>query len=545
MYYFITRFLFVCQPLIVSLHAFSFQSLAERHKKWKRYHFILNPKEQHLCWYENESRTKPKGLMDLSYSYLYMVHDSLLERPFCFEIVERALPCMSTVYYLSADTIELAQEWVQAIKPLCLSQQPKGKHPSFSTVTVIRTLYVSLMEARRLPVKLVPHPFCVMSLNQVPVSRTQVKCPPDPVWEEDFVLEDIPSDVNSFGITLLNKGKRSKDTEQADMSVQFSRFKNGEEIEEWFPLNGLNPPVREDWGALRVRLRYVHEVIMPLKEYNVLKELIMNDDLEVISVLEDFCHRDRGPLAHALLRVFRYERKESTLLKAMMEREIKRETETGLLFRMNCLTTAIMDQYMRSTCQGFLETALNESLRRVMETRQSCELNPSKLDSLAQACENAENLLLLLDDVVDCIFHSVESCPNMLRFICGCLQRAVAAKWPNDPLVKTRVVGGFIFLRLICPAILNPRQWSLIDGTLRFPFILLSSPFGTLVPSTLFLTLQNVTFRQSNLFFSSPAFPFIESPSELAGRSLILIAKCLQSLANLVEFGTKVLYLLF
>lgn len=35
-------------------------------------------------------------------------------------------------------------------------------------------------------------------------------------------------------------------------------------------------------------------------------------------------------------------------------------------------------------------------------------------------------------------------------------------KWPNERLVKTRAVSGFIFLRLLCPAILNPRQVS--DG---------------------------------------------------------------------------------
>ena len=31
-------------------------------------------------------------------------------------------------------------------------------------------------------------------------------------------------------------------------------------------------------------------------------------------------------------------------------------------------------------------------------------------------------------------------------------------RWPQERLVKTRVVSGFIFLRLLCPAILNPRQ---------------------------------------------------------------------------------------
>jgi Ras GTPase-activating protein 1 len=50
------------------------------------------------------------------------------------------------------------------------------------------------------------------------------------------------------------------------------------------------------------------------------------------------------------------------------------------------------------------------------------------------------------------------------RYICYCLQRYVNTKWPNERLVKTRVVSGFIFLRLICPAILNPRQFNLLSG---------------------------------------------------------------------------------
>ncbi|RWS24493.1 ras GTPase-activating protein 1-like protein, partial [Leptotrombidium deliense] len=499
---------------------------SQRHKKWKNLYFVLNSKDQLLSFFENERRTKPKGLVQLSYSFLYLVHDSLFERPNCFQLVERTLPCISTVYYLCAPTFDIAQEWIQEIRPLCAPQQQRGR--GYSDVTEVRTLFISLVDAHRLPVKLVPHPFCIISLNKVKVCRTQVKCPPDPIWEEDFVLEDIPHDVTSFTITLFNKGKRSKDTEIAEVSVELKKLNNGEEFEDWFHLIGLNPPIREDWGALRVRLRYVHELIMPLYEYNALKELIMNDDLEAISVLEDFCHRDRGPLGNSLLRVFRYEKKETSLLKAMIEREIKRETETSTLFRMNSLTTTLMDQYMRSTCNDFLKKALQDSIQRVMETRQSCELNPSRLDSLNEACANAEHLLTLLDDVVDGIFHAVEACPRPLRFICGCLQRAVAAKWSNDPFVKTRVVGyvyyhvsfilskrdnvrndeqsfelliqllfyvirGFIFLRLVCPAILNPRQFNLINDT----------------------------------------------PSEVAARSLILIAKCLQNLANLVEFGTK------
>ena len=39
-------------------------------------------------------------------------------------------------------------------------------------------------------------------------------------------------------------------------------------------------------------------------------------------------------------------------------------------------------------------------------------------------------------------------------------------RWPQERLVKTRVVSGFIFLRLLCPAILNPRQACKTDSFL-------------------------------------------------------------------------------
>ncbi|KAH7963331.1 hypothetical protein HPB52_020632 [Rhipicephalus sanguineus] len=448
-------------------------------KKWKNLYFVLNSKELHLYFFDNPRRTKPKGLIDLSYSYLYMVHDSLLERPNCFQIVERALPCISTVYYLCASSSDVVREWMSAVGPLCVPQLAKGsvgRGPSPS-VSQVRSLSLTLLEAHRLPVRLAPHPFCIISLNQVKVCRTQVKCPPDPIWEEDFLLEDLPSDVTSFTITLYTKGKRSKDMEMAEVTVELDSLVNCEETEEWFSLGGLTPPIREDWGSLRVRIRY----------------LVVDEELHLVSVLADLCHKDRTPLASAVLRVFRYERKEALLLRDMNNREIDLEEETSTLFRTTSLTTTLMDQYMRSTGHEFLKHTVYDSIIRVMDGRQSCELNPSKLDSPSEACANAEHLLSVLDSIVESIFSSVEYCCRTLRYICHCLQKKVASKWPHDPMVKTRVVSGFIFLRLLCPAILNPRQFNLISDT----------------------------------------------PSETSSRSLILVAKCLQNLANLVEFGAK------
>ena len=86
---------------------------------------------------------------------------------------------------------------------------------------------------------------------------------------------------------------------------------------------------------------------------------------------------------------------------------------------------------------------------------------------------------------------------RVLRHICGCLQRTVAKQWPDNEIVKPRVVSGFIFLRLLCPALVNPRNYNLVT----------------------------------------------EPPAEPASRTLKLVAKSLINLANLVEVGTKELYM--
>lgn len=194
-------------------------------------------------------------------------------------------------------------------------------------ISRLRSLYITMIEAHRLPVKITPHPYVVISLNTVKVARTSVKCPPDPIWEEDFILEDIPADVTYFKLILFNKGKRSNDSELAEINIELNRFQSGEEFEEWVHFSRLTLPIREDWGSVRVRVRFVNELIMPLAEYSPLKDLLLGDDLEVVALCEEFCYHDRITLASALLKISRYQRRECQLIKALLEREIQLETD--------------------------------------------------------------------------------------------------------------------------------------------------------------------------------------------------------------------------
>lgn len=61
------------------------------------------------------------------------------------------------------------------------------------------------------------------------VARTKVKTGSDPVFDEEFLL-DVPPDILTFTITLYNNGKRSKDTQVAELTVDLNTLINGEEV---------------------------------------------------------------------------------------------------------------------------------------------------------------------------------------------------------------------------------------------------------------------------------------------------------------------------
>lgn len=89
------------QRLQQKMTAFLFKK-SKKKKKWKLRFFVLNPEDQTLAFYENDKKIRPKGLIDLSYSYLYIVHESLFGKAYCFQLVEKTLPCISTMHFICA-----------------------------------------------------------------------------------------------------------------------------------------------------------------------------------------------------------------------------------------------------------------------------------------------------------------------------------------------------------------------------------------------------------------------------------------------------------
>ncbi|KAK3701433.1 hypothetical protein RRG08_015853 [Elysia crispata] len=470
---------------------------SDRKKDWKLFYFVLNGTEKYLYYFENAKKSKPKGMIDLSYSALYPVHDSLFGRPYCFQIVSSYDNNNEQICYVCADSTDLAQKWKQFLKPYCdNSKPPKAQLLHHDMLKEFHKLEVSVLDAHRLPPKVLNHPYCVLSLNNIRVGRTEAAEGVNPFWCSDYFLDDIPPVIESFTVSLYNT-KRLKDTEIASVTITLSELVGRGFVDDTYTLQPA-AGMKGEMGSLRLKARYIHEVIMPEDEFTSLKELLLDDGFEhILSLSQVSGESERSTLAYALLQIFRHERKEASLLCALNDKEIEKEAQVSTLFRAGSLATTLMVQYMKMTSTKFIQVAVKDSVQKIVELKQSCELDPKFLENSTDQQSNSEFFLRLLTEVADSIFASVDACPMTLRYVCNCLQKRTKAKWPNDETVKTRVVSGFIFLRLLCPAIINPKSFNLVT----------------------------------------------ENPSETAARTLKLVAKVLQNLANLVDVGPKEAYM--
>lgn len=482
-------------------------------KKWKSYYFVLNSRERHLYYYEKSHQTKPKGLIDLSYSYIYKIHPSLFEWPQCFQLIEKCLPCFANHFYIRCDDEhESFQLWLSSIRKFVSPNQTNKniiksrvmkngnsidrdmiKTNECDVFEEKRTIQLSFIEAHSLKAN---QPYFIINYNQdVKFAKTQIKSTPTALFTDDghFCLEDIPSDVKTITISLHQSSKKSKaGLELAHISFDMNRLRsNNEPLEHWFEFKSQNS--HDILGYLRVKIRHSNDIIMNLAEYASLEDLVCDPNTEVITLLNQLCHKDHLTLARALSNIFKYKKSSIRILKTLIEREASLDNDTATLFRQSSLTTALIESYMRSMCQKALTKCLRGPIKKLLEDRISCELNPNKLENShnvsQRACENLQNLLDLLDELVGNIYDSIQHYPTPVRYLFSCLQTLVLEKWPNEPLVRTRVVSSFLFLRLICPTILNPKQFNIIN----------------------------------------------ETPSENAIRNLTLIVKCLQNLSNLIE----------
>jgi len=227
------------------------------------------------------------------------------------------------------------------------------------------------------------------------------------------------------------------------------------------------------------------------RDKNSLEELLLDPSLQVVSLLSDVTQiTEADELAKALVHVFEYHHSSMVLLRHFILREVAASTSAGTLFRSNSMASKMIKVYSFLVGSHYLKETIGQPIQEICSKSVSHELDPVKLGPKDDAMTNAERLNETTQNILDWILTSVHNSPLFFKWISYYLFHSVGEKYPA---AKYTAVGGFLFLRYWCPAVTTPESYGLVA----------------------------------------------KPPQDISRRTLVLVAKVLQNLANGVMFGGK------
>ena len=285
------------------------------------------------------------------------------------------------------------------------------------------------------------------------------------------------------------------------VELMLDDLETGKDIDQRWPVfDGNNHNV----GELLMKVRLDETIVLMTEDYAEMSSLlhIFSNNLTVRIAKE--INTDLRQLSEILLDIFQVSGRVSEWIMALVEDEIdgsyrenasnrlrysgrmysnesyesgpERElvlrdlgktaaTEANLLFRGNTLLTRAFDAHMRRLGKDYLVETIGERLREIDEGNIECEVDPNRVTSPQEQSRNWRTLNSLTMSMWKAISASASRCPAELRILFRHVRSCAEDRY-GDFLrtVSYSSVSGFLFLRLFCPAILNPKLFGLLKS---------------------------------------------------------------------------------
>ncbi|KAJ2813082.1 Ras GTPase activating protein ira2, partial [Coemansia furcata] len=186
-------------------------------------------------------------------------------------------------------------------------------------------------------------------------------------------------------------------------------------------------------------------------------ESLIDPGLKLLLGINEVCQvQDIDELGASLINIFESRHQTKILFERIITVELERTDSASELFRRNCLATRLLSYYAKLHGDGYLKSTLVPAVRKLLAQPPGTltfELNPNKMTESADRDRNLKNVERLCSLVIDAIVGSVGTLPATLRWICNLIYRIVITRFPD---AGNTAVGGFVFLRFLCPAIVAP-----------------------------------------------------------------------------------------
>ncbi|KAJ6237593.1 ras gtpase-activating protein [Anaeramoeba flamelloides] len=183
-------------------------------------------------------------------------------------------------------------------------------------------------------------------------------------------------------------------------------------------------------------------------------------------------------------------------IKTAIVQEIHHTISAGTLFRSNDVATKMITRYALVHGMDYLYAILSDILTELCNSNLDFEVDPNKFfeEELEKVDlkQNMQNLKSFFNRILDSVFEKVDLAPKGFRIIANLLKTEIEKKFPDNVVSS---IGGFIFLRFICPSIVSPKRFGLIKD-----FPPKNANRGLLLLSTVVQALSNgITFSSNRL----------------------------------------------